>query len=138
MDNRKLLDKINHGHGTITINRKSYKLLDSNFPTINPLSPYDLTEDEEELIKKLKFSFMNNEKLQSHIRFLFLKGSMYQNYNGNLLYHGCIPTNEDSEFSSKLIRLLRLSAVLRKPILKSFIILSAEDISLSLLKTLVK
>ncbi len=104
MDSRKLLDKINHHDGTITINGKSYKLLDSNFPTINPLSPYDLTEDEEELIKKLKFSFMNNEKLQSHIRFLFLKGSMYQNYNGNLLYHGCIPTNEDSEFSSMKIK----------------------------------
>ena len=46
MDSRKLLDKINHHDGTITINGKSYKLLDSNFPTINPLSPYDLTEDE--------------------------------------------------------------------------------------------
>lgn len=104
MGNRKLLDKINFEKGTIEINGKIHKLLDSNFPTINPKNPYDLTEDEEELIKNLKFSFLNNEKLQSHIRFLFLKGSMYQKYNGNLLYHGCIPTDEDKNFTSMKIK----------------------------------
>eukprot|EP00831_Metopus_contortus_P047307 TRINITY_DN3812_c0_g1_i3.p3 TRINITY_DN3812_c0_g1~~TRINITY_DN3812_c0_g1_i3.p3 ORF type:complete len:348 (-),score=75.13 TRINITY_DN3812_c0_g1_i3:1541-2584(-) len=53
---------------------------------------------ERELVEKLKFSFLNSEKLQKHVSFLFAKGSMYLKYNSNLLYHGCIPLNEDGSF----------------------------------------
>ena len=34
------------------------------------------------------------------MRFLYSKGSLYKVYNGNLLYHGCVPLNEDGSFSS--------------------------------------
>jgi len=50
------------------------------------------------LIEKLKVSFLNSYKLQMHVKFLFVKGSMYLKYNSNLLYHGCIPMNEDGSF----------------------------------------
>jgi fructose-1,6-bisphosphatase-3 len=99
LEERKLLDKIDFDKGTIEILGKRYKLNDTNFPTVNPKMPYKLTEEEEILVSKLKFSFMNNDKLQEHTRFLFLKGSMYLKFNGNLLYHGCIPTEENGEFS---------------------------------------
>jgi fructose-1,6-bisphosphatase-3 len=45
-------------------------------------------------------AFLNSEKLQQHARFLFAKGSIYKTYNGNLLYHGCIPMKEDGSFKS--------------------------------------
>lgn len=98
MDDRLLLNKINYEAATITLNGKTYELNDRNFPTINPEDPYSLTREEEDLICKLKSSFLNSEKLQKHVRFLFSNGSMYLRFNSNLLYHGCIPLNEDGSF----------------------------------------
>jgi len=98
MEDRLLLDKINYDDGTININGKIYKLNDKNFPTINKENPYELTVEEKELMEKLKSSFLNSEKLQKHIRFLYANGSMYLKFNSNLMYHGCIPMNEDGSF----------------------------------------
>lgn len=98
MEDRLLLNKINYEDGTISLGGKTYELNDRYFPTINPENPYELTIEEKDLIEKLKSSFLNSEKLQKHIRFLFAKGSMYLKFNSNLLYHGCIPVNEDGSF----------------------------------------
>lgn len=104
MEERLLLHKINFDKGTITINNIEYKLKDKYFPTIDPKDPYKLTEEENILIEKLSASFVNSEKLQKHITFLFAKGSMYLKYNSNLLFHGCIPVNEDKSFKSMIIQ----------------------------------
>ena len=98
MEDRLLLNKINYKDGTIHIDGQNYELNDRNFPTINPDNPYELTAEEKELIEKLKLSFLNSEKLQKHIRFLYSNGSMYLKFNSNLMYHGCIPMNEDGSF----------------------------------------
>lgn len=98
MEDRLLLDKINYQDGTINLFGKIYELNDKNFPTVDPKDPYKLIKEERELIDKLKFSFLNSEKLQKHIRFLLANGSMYLKFNSNLLYHGCIPVNEDGTF----------------------------------------
>lgn len=98
MNDRLLIEKVNFKSGTINIDGKVYKLNDKMFPTINPENPYELTDDEKNLVGKLKCSFINSEKLQGHIRILFAKGSMYLKFNSNLLYHGCVPMNEDGSF----------------------------------------
>lgn len=103
MDDRLLLDKINYEDGTIDWYGKTFKLNDRKFPTIDPEDPYRLTKEERELVEKLKFSFLNSEKLQKHVRFLLSNGSMYLKYNSNLLYHGCIPVNEDGTFKKVVI-----------------------------------
>ncbi len=100
MQNHLMLDKIDYEKGTITLEGKTYKLKDTNFPTIDPADPYNLTPREEELMMSLRTSFLHNEKLQRHIKFLYSKGSMYLSYNNNLLYHGCIPMNEDGTFTT--------------------------------------
>lgn len=104
MENRLLLDKIDYKKGTIIINKKQYKLKDSYFPTIDINDPYKLTEEESILLDRLSASFVNSEKLQKHIKFLFTKGSMYLKYNSNLLFHGCIPFNKDKTFKGMLIK----------------------------------
>ena len=91
MDDRRLLHKINYNDMTIELGGVTHKLLDGSFPTINPESPYELSPEELEVIEKLKHSFINCEKLQTHIRFLFNKGALYKIHNGNLLFHGCVP-----------------------------------------------
>ena len=88
MDKRLLLDKIDYEEGTIMIEGKKYELLDKSFPTIDPNNPYELSEAEEALMNRLCMNFLNCDKLQEHIRFLFNKGGLYLCYNSNLLYHG--------------------------------------------------
>ena len=92
---RNFLDKINYEEGTITIGGKIYQLLDDYFPTIDPKNPYQLSAEEEEIINRLVKAFQSCEKLQRHMRFLLNKGSLYKIYNSNLLYHGCVPLNDD-------------------------------------------
>ncbi len=60
--------------------------------------PHRLTKEEEIVIEKIRQSFLNSEKLQKHIAFLFSKGGMYLVYNNNLLCHGCIPMTSETEF----------------------------------------
>jgi fructose-1,6-bisphosphatase-3 len=95
MENRLLLDKINFDKGTINIEGKEYAMNDMNFPTVDPKDPFALSDEEQILMDKLKSSFVNCEKLQKHIRVLYSRGSMYNIFNSNLLFHGGIPMNKD-------------------------------------------
>lgn len=99
MDDRMLLHKIDYGKKTITIDGREYPMLDIDFPTVNPEKPYELTEEETKVMVRLQQAFMKCEKLQRHVRFLFGKGGLYKIYNGNLLYHGCVPLNGDGSFA---------------------------------------
>lgn len=100
MNDRLLLDKVDYKNNTINIDGKTYELLDKNWPTIDPDDPFRLTEEEQEVMKKLKRSFIHSQRLNEHIDFLYSHGSMYLAYNSNLLYHGCIPMNEKGNFES--------------------------------------
>lgn len=100
LEDRLLLDKIDFVSGTVTIDDKPYQLRDTRLQTVSAEDPYALTAAEEHVIERLKVGFLNSEKLQCHTRFLFAKGSVYKTHNGNLLYHGCIPMNEDGSYKS--------------------------------------
>jgi fructose-1,6-bisphosphatase III len=102
MHDRLFLDKINYTDNTIEIGGCLYPLKYSDFPTINTENPYELIPEEIELLQKLKYSFLNSEKLQKHVSFLYTNGSMYLTFNSNLLYHGCIPLNKDGSFAKIL------------------------------------
>ncbi len=98
MDDRLFLDKIDFSKKTVRIDGKDYHMLDTDFPTFDTDDPYKLNKEEEELTEKLKNSFQKSEKLQKHVKFLILKGGIYLKYNSNLLYHACIPMEENKEF----------------------------------------
>ena len=96
MENRCLLHRIDPKKGTITLpNGKEYPLTDTAFPTIDWKKPYELTTEEKDVMERLDSAFRNCEKLQNHVRLLLDKGGLYKTYNGNLLFHGSIPLNED-------------------------------------------
>jgi fructose-1,6-bisphosphatase-3 len=99
LENRCLLHRINYEDKTIEIDGERYPILDVNFPTVDAESPYELSAEEAEVIKRLAASFVHCEKLQRHVRLMLKRGSMYRVYNGNLLYHGCVPMNEDGSFT---------------------------------------
>ena len=98
LSERVFLDKIDHERKTVCIGGKTYSLVDDYFPTVNPDNPYELSEGEKRVCAKLREAFHGSEKLRRHVEFLFSRGSMYRIYNGNLLYHGCVPLDRDGSF----------------------------------------
>lgn len=99
MDDRLLLDKIDYANKTINIYGNTYNMLDTEFPTVDPGNPYSLTEEEELVMERLQDAFRHSEKLQKHVKFLFSKGGLYKVQNSNLLYHGCVPMDEEGNFN---------------------------------------
>lgn len=132
LDDRALLHRIDFEKGTVTIYGKEYKMLDMNFPTVDPADPYALTEEEEEIMRRLEAAFTGCEKLQQHMHFLLAKGGLYKVYNDNLLYHGCVPLNEDGslkevEVFGKMYRGRELYDVLDSYVRKGFFALDKKE-----------
>lgn len=98
MEDRLLLDKINFEKGTVMVEGREYKMRDMDFPTIDPANPYELTPEETEVMERIRQAFTRCDKLQKDVRFLFSKGGLYKVYNSNLLYHGCVPLDEEGNF----------------------------------------
>ena len=103
MKERLLLDKMNLKKGIIKIDGKEYELLDTNFPTVDPKNPYQLTPEEESIVNKLHQSFTESEKLHKHMKCMFRNGCLYTIVNGNLLYHASIPLNDDGSLKDVTI-----------------------------------
>ena len=70
----------------MTIEGKEYELKDKNFPTIDKNNPYALTSEENEVMERLKESFIHSPSLQKHLKYLYTKGEMYTIFNNNLLF----------------------------------------------------
>lgn len=98
MEDRRLLHRIDYEQGTITLEGNTYQLLDKHFPTIDPGDPYAFTPEEEAVLDRLQTAFMQCEKLHRHVDLLLRRGSLYRVYNNNLLYHGCMPLDEEGNF----------------------------------------
>ena len=100
MDDRLLLDKIDYEKKTVLAYGKEYPMLDTEFPTVDPKDPYNLTPDEEQIMARIQQAFLKCEKLQRHVRFLYSNGGLYKIHNSNLLYHGCVPLDENGNFKA--------------------------------------
>ena len=94
MEDRCLLEYIDHQRGVCTIDGKDYEMRSCHFPTLSPDSCL-LTPEETALMQKLHHSFRISEKLHKHIRTLLSHGCMYTITNSNLLFHASCPLNDD-------------------------------------------
>ncbi|MBQ1311276.1 MAG: fructose-1,6-bisphosphatase [Blautia sp.] len=96
MEDRCLLHRMDLEKGTVTLaDGSEFPLLDTCFPTLDMEHPYELTPEEHEVMDRMDSAFRNCEKLQNHMRLLLDKGGLYKVYNGNLLFHGSVPLNDD-------------------------------------------
>ena len=100
MQERLLLDKVNFDDATIEIDGVVHELKEKRFPTINRMDPYALDPAEREIMDELEKLFRESEQLQRHVTFLYNHGSMYRKFNGNLLFHGCVPLDEDGNLKA--------------------------------------
>lgn len=99
MADKLLLHKVNVEKQTVEIDGTEYVIKEEAFPTVNFDSGdiedvYQLSEEEDQVMEGLRMAFVNSIRLRQHIDFLYQKGSMYRIFNGNLLYHGCVPLDE--------------------------------------------
>lgn len=104
MQDRLLLENVDYQNATCNIAGKLYEMKSCYFPTVNPDSPYMLTSEEENLIKRLHHSFTVNEKLHKHIRMMLSHGSLYTIINDNLLFHASVPLNDDGSLKEVELR----------------------------------
>ena len=95
MEDRLLLDKVDYENASIELGGQTYPLKEKHFPTVDRDDPYKLSQAEREIMDELEKLFLESEQLQRHVEFLYSHGSMYQVFNGNLLFHGCVPLDED-------------------------------------------
>ena len=100
LEKRNLLETIDFEKGTVKVEGVEYPMRDMNLPTVDPENPYELTEEEEEVMVALESSIINSEKLQRHMNYMYSHGSLYKVMNGNLFYHGCMIFNERGNFKT--------------------------------------
>ena len=99
MEKRLLLEKIDYENKCIEIDGKKYDLNSTFFPTVDPADPYTLTEQEQIVLDGLVEAFKDSGRLHRHVRFLYAEGDLYKCINNNLLFHACVPMNEDGSFT---------------------------------------
>ncbi|MBR1757566.1 MAG: fructose-1,6-bisphosphatase [Lachnospiraceae bacterium] len=109
MEERRLLHKIDREKKTVEIEGKEWQVNTDHLQNVSEEDPYALTPEEEEVLAGLRKAFRHSYRLHEHIDFLYRRGWMYRTFNGNLLFHGCIPLNEDGSFHEKTLNGERLS-----------------------------
>lgn len=99
MDGRLMFDRVDWKKYSIRLDDGEYPLNTTRFPTIDPDKPYELTADESELVREYVSMFKESGTLRAQLDFIYNYGSTYLCWNGNLLYHGCIPLKKDGSFA---------------------------------------
>ncbi len=99
MTDKLLLHQVNVQNHTVCIAGTDYEICEETFPTVsfdpsNPEVSYELTAEEKQIMEGLRMAFVGSVRLRQHMDFLYQKGSMYRIFNGNLLFHGCVPLDE--------------------------------------------
>ncbi len=98
MDDRLLLEHVDAARGVAVVNGREYELRTRDFPTLEADDPYALTPEEQRVMDNLMNAVRSSDKLRRHVGFLFEHGSTYLVHNGNVLFHACVPMNEDGSF----------------------------------------
>ena len=98
MDDRLLLGHVDAGRGVAVVDGREYELRTRDFPTLEADDPYALTPEEQRVMDNLMNAVRSSDKLRRHVGFLFEHGSTYLVHNGNVLFHACVPMNEDGSF----------------------------------------
>ena len=112
MEDRLLLHRLNTEKYTIDIDGRTWQVRNLPLPTLSPEAPYALSPEEDAVMDGLRQAFTQSMRLHEHIAFLYRRGWMYRCFNGNLLFHGCVPMNPDGSFLVKTLGGVPLSGKL--------------------------
>lgn len=98
LSHRNLMPLIDPVGGTILLDERKHELLDRHLPTLDPANPNQLSADEAACIERLQRSFLQSPVLWQQMRYIARKGCMWLRRDENLVFHGCVPVDEQGEF----------------------------------------
>ena len=98
MQDRLLLEHVDPARGVLRVGGHEYEMRTRDFPTLDPADPYALSDEEARVMDNLLDAVRSSDKLRAHVGFLYERGSAYLVRNGNVLFHACVPMNEDGTF----------------------------------------
>jgi len=101
MERQMLLHRADWDRHQIEIDGILWPLRELPVPTVDFSDPYQLSDAEAQLVKRLRHVFTHSLRLHEHVTFLYRRGWLYRAFNGNLLFHGCVPLNPDGSFLQK-------------------------------------
>ena len=99
MDDRLLWGKMDLAAGEVEVYGTRHPLVTCDFPTFDAADPYALTVEEQEVMDGLVQAFTGSARLRSQVQWLYDHGSVYKVDGDLLLFHGCVPMNEDGTFA---------------------------------------
>ena len=98
MEDRLLLGHVDPQRRTCEVGGRAYELRTRDFPTLDATRPYELTDEEARVMDNLLEAVRTSDKLRAHVNFLYEHGSAYLVSNDNVLFHACVPMDEDGTF----------------------------------------
>ena len=98
MEDRLLLEHVDASRGVARVGGREYELRTRDFPTLDVADPYALCAEEQRVMDNLMTAVRSSDKLRRHVGFLYEHGSAYLVHNGNVLFHACVPMNDDGSF----------------------------------------
>jgi fructose-1,6-bisphosphatase-3 len=104
LEHRRLLHRIDKARGTVTLDGPSgpieHPLLDTFLPTVD-LSPggdpYAYSPEEASCMDLLRQSFVASHRLRDHMQWLVRKGGMWTRRDDVLIFHACVPVDQQGE-----------------------------------------
>ena len=97
MERRNLLHRINLAEGTVEVDGRTYKMLDTRLPTLDPASPYELSAEERACMDRVRQSFVSSSRLWHHMLAVVRSGAMWLRRDQALIFHGCVPVDEEGQ-----------------------------------------
>ena len=91
------------GSCTIELDGVIYPLKDVHLPTLDPDNPYTLSHEEAVCLDRLRTSFLASQKLADHVRWMTARGRMHLVREGHLIFHGCVPVDEQGDYLSMVV-----------------------------------
>lgn len=100
LEQRALLRALDLQNGTVTIDGKVHPVRDTRFPTLDEAAPDVLSPAEESCMARLERSFLQSPQLWQQMQFMRGRGCMLLLRDHNLIFHGCVPVDDDGAMLS--------------------------------------
>jgi len=97
MEQRNLLHRINLAEGKVGVDGRTYRMLDTHLPTLDPADPYALNAEEQACMDRLRQSFVSSSRLWHHMLAVVRSGAMWLRRDQALIFHGCVPVDEEGQ-----------------------------------------
>src|SRR5262252_13561 len=103
MQHRALMHNIDLERGTVRLDGQEYPLTDTALPTFDPQHPTALSPEEAACLDRLRRSFLESQILWEQMHYVAHRGSSYLIRDNHLIFHGCVPIDEQGEFLPMLV-----------------------------------